>query len=51
MRTAVQRAYAAAATQPRLSLCCAQDYQSEWTAHIPPEAFTFNYGCGGTGSD
>ena len=46
MRTAVQRTYAAAATRPRPSLCCAQDYQSEWIAHIPAEAFTFNYGCG-----
>lgn len=46
MRTAVQRTYAAAATRPRPNLCCAQDYQSEWIAHIPAEAFTFNYGCG-----
>lgn len=46
MHTAIQNTYAAAATQPQPGLCCPKDYQSEWTSHIPSDAFEFNYGCG-----
>ncbi len=45
-RAAVRDTYIEAATTPQPGLCCPKDYQSEWTNHIPPEAFDFNYGCG-----
>lgn len=46
MHSAVSKTYAAAATQPQPGLCCPKDYHSEWTDHIPKDAFDFNYGCG-----
>ena len=46
MHHAVSKTYATAATQPQPGLCCPKDYQSELTAHIPKDAFDYNYGCG-----
>jgi arsenite methyltransferase len=41
----VSAIYADAATRPA-GLCCPQSYKSEFTSHIPKEAFDHNYGCG-----
>lgn len=35
------------AREPKPDLCCPQEYTHEDTAHIPPEAMTHRYGCGG----
>ena len=41
----VSSIYADAASRPA-GLCCPQSYKSEFTSHIPTEAFDHNYGCG-----
>ncbi len=42
----VSEVYSAAAKAPQPGLCCPQSYKSEFTAHIPKDAFDHNYGCG-----
>ncbi len=42
----VEELYSTAAKAPQPGLCCPKPYMNEMTAHIPKEAFEFNYGCG-----
>ncbi len=42
----VSALYAEAAEKPQPGLCCPKDYHTEWTGHIPSDAFGHNYGCG-----